>query len=95
MIKLCNSFFNSNSTEENLPEIRYTTSHNQIRDILGDNDFQKYRVAKSTLVVGVSKTLRFDTPKPSAKYAIPLATDCMGLSLLQFTNNNGNEIIFT
>lgn len=59
-------------------EIRYTTSHNQIRDLSGDNDFQKYRVAKSTLVVGVRKTLRFDTSKPSAEYAIPLATGCMG-----------------
>lgn len=42
-------------------EIRHTTSHNQVRDLPGDNDFQKYRVAKSTLVVGVRKTLKFDT----------------------------------
>mgnify|MGYP003421332678 FL=1 len=34
-------------------EIRYTTSHNQIRNLPGDNEFQKYRNAKSTLVVGV------------------------------------------
>ena len=27
-------------------EIRETTSHNQIRNLPGDNDFQKYRVAK-------------------------------------------------
>ena len=36
-------------------EIRYTTSHNQVRNLPGDNDFQKYRVAKSTLVVGIRK----------------------------------------
>lgn len=59
-------------------EIRETTSHNQIRNLPGDNDFQKYRVAKSTLVIGVRKTLTFDTSKPSAEYAIPLATGCMG-----------------
>ncbi len=59
-------------------EIRYTTSHNQVRDLPGDNDFQKYRMAKSTLVVGVRKTLKFDTSKPSAEYAIPFATGCMG-----------------
>ena len=59
-------------------EIRYTTSHNQIRNLPGDNDFQKYRNAKSTLVVGVRKTLKFDTSKPSAEYAIPFATGCMG-----------------
>ncbi|SFC41261.1 spore photoproduct lyase [Bacillus sp. OV322] len=59
-------------------EIRETTSHNQIRNLPGDTDFKKYRTAKSTLVVGVRKTLKFDTSKPSAEYAIPLATGCMG-----------------
>jgi spore photoproduct lyase len=59
-------------------EIRETTSHNQIRNLPGDNHFQKYRMAKSTLVVGVRKTLKFDTSKPSAEYAIPFATGCMG-----------------
>ncbi|MCR8656068.1 spore photoproduct lyase [Paenibacillus endoradicis] len=59
-------------------EIRETTSHNQIRNLPGDNEFQKYRIAKSTLVVGVRKTIKFDTSKPSAEYAIPLATGCMG-----------------
>ncbi|WP_216827793.1 spore photoproduct lyase [Alkalihalobacterium elongatum] len=59
-------------------EIRETTSHNQVRNIPGDNDFQKYRTAKSTLVVGVRRTLKFDTSKPSAEYAIPFATGCMG-----------------
>lgn len=59
-------------------EIRQTTSHNQIRNLPGDNHFQKYRVAKSTFVIGVRKTLHFDTSKPSAEYAIPLATGCMG-----------------
>ncbi|OEH94472.1 spore photoproduct lyase [Bacillus solimangrovi] len=59
-------------------EIRETTSHNQVRNLPGNNEFQKYRNAKSTLVVGVRKTLKFDTSKPSAEYAIPLATGCMG-----------------
>lgn len=59
-------------------EIRETTSHNQIRNLPGDNHFQKYRIAKSTLVICVRKTLTFDTSKPSAEYAIPLATGCMG-----------------
>jgi len=59
-------------------ETRFTTSHNQIRDLPGDTDAQKYRIAKSTLVVGIRKTLKFETSKPSAEYAIPLATGCMG-----------------
>ncbi|BBP88860.1 spore photoproduct lyase [Bacillus safensis] len=59
-------------------EIRETTSHNQVRNIPGKNDLQKYRNAKSTLVIGVRKTLKFDSSKPSAEYAIPFATGCMG-----------------
>ncbi len=59
-------------------EIRETTSHNQVRNIPGNNELQQYRNAKSTLVIGVRKTLKFDTSKPSAEYAIPLATGCMG-----------------
>lgn len=59
-------------------EIRETTSHNQIRDLPGEHELQKYRIAKSTMVIGVRKTLKFDTSKPSAEYAIPLATGCMG-----------------
>ncbi|WP_071460102.1 spore photoproduct lyase [Bacillus massilinigeriensis] len=59
-------------------EIRETTSHNQVRGIPGDTELQQYRTAKSTLVVGVRRTLKFDSSKPSAEYAIPLATGCMG-----------------
>lgn len=59
-------------------EVRETTSHNQVRGIPGENELQQYRNAKSTLVVGIRRTLKFDTSKPSAEYAIPLATGCMG-----------------
>nr|MCX3330912.1 spore photoproduct lyase [Bacillus pacificus] len=41
-------------------EIRETTSHNQVRNIPGKNHLQQYRNAKSTLVIGVRKTLKFD-----------------------------------
>ncbi|WP_307335230.1 spore photoproduct lyase [Caldalkalibacillus uzonensis] len=58
--------------------IQMTTSHNQVRGIPGDTPLQAYKNAKRTLVVGVRKTLTFDTSKPSAEYAIPLATGCMG-----------------
>ena len=36
-------------------EIRNTTSHNQVRDLPGENDFQKYRIAKSTLLLVYEK----------------------------------------
>ncbi|SEN15241.1 spore photoproduct lyase [Lihuaxuella thermophila] len=58
--------------------VRMTTSHNRITDLPGENDLEKYRIAKKTLVVGVRKTLTFEPSKPSAEYAIPLATGCMG-----------------
>ncbi|MCD1260661.1 spore photoproduct lyase [Paenibacillus athensensis] len=59
-------------------DIHMTTSHNQIRDLPGESELEKYRIAKRTLVVGIRKTLKFDTSKPSAEYAIPIATGCMG-----------------
>ncbi|WP_407673168.1 spore photoproduct lyase [Paenibacillus alkalitolerans] len=62
--------------ENDLP-IRMTTSHNRITDLPGETDLEKYKIAKRTLVVGVRKTLEFDTSKPSAEYAIPVATGCM------------------
>ena len=57
--------------------ISMTTSHNRIMDLPGDTELAKYRIAKRTLVVGLRKTLKFDTCKPSAEYAIPIATGCM------------------
>ncbi len=62
--------------KEGLP-IRMTTSHNRITNLPGESDLEKYRIAKRTLVVGIRKTLKFDTSKPSAEYAIPIATGCM------------------
>ncbi|MBD1371773.1 spore photoproduct lyase [Hazenella sp. IB182357] len=64
--------------KEQRVEVRMTTSHNRVTGIPGENDLEKYRVAKRTLVVGIRKTLKFETSKPSAEYAIPLATGCMG-----------------
>jgi spore photoproduct lyase len=62
---------------EGLP-IRMTTSHNRITNLPGESELEKYRIAKRTLVVGIRKTLDFDSSKPSAEYAIPIATGCMG-----------------
>lgn len=65
------------ATEKQLP-IQMTSSHNRITGFPGDTELEKYKIAKRTLVVGVRKTLKFDTSKPSAEYAIPIATGCMG-----------------
>src|SRR5690242_10444091 len=57
---------------------RMTTSHNRITNLPGESELEQYKIAKRTLVVGLRKTLAFDTSKPSAEYAIPFATGCMG-----------------
>jgi len=57
---------------------RTTASHNRITNLPGDTELEQYKTAKRTLVVGLRKTLKFDTSKPSAEYALPLATGCMG-----------------
>nr|WP_276351987.1 spore photoproduct lyase [Cohnella sp. YIM B05605] len=57
---------------------RMTTSHNRITGLPGESETEQYKIAKRTLVVGVRKTLKFDQSKPSAEYALPLATGCMG-----------------
>ncbi|MCR2803134.1 spore photoproduct lyase [Paenibacillus soyae] len=62
--------------KEGIP-YRMTTSHNRITNLPGDTELEQYKIAKRTLVVGLRKTLKFDTSKPSAEYAIPIATGCM------------------
>ncbi|GIP20234.1 spore photoproduct lyase [Paenibacillus sp. J22TS3] len=57
---------------------KMTGSHNRITGLPGDTELQQYKNAKRTLVVGVRKTLTFDQSKPSAEYAIPISTGCMG-----------------
>lgn len=57
--------------------IRMTSSHNRITNLPGESELEKYKIAKRTLVVGIRKTLTFDQSKPSAEYALPIATGCM------------------
>ena len=73
--------------EQGIP-IRMTTSHNQVRGIPGETDVEQYRNAKRTLVVGVRKTLKFEQSKPSAEYAIPLATGCAAHCHYCYLNTN-------
>ncbi|MFD2372040.1 spore photoproduct lyase [Brevibacillus sp. GCM10020057] len=72
---------------EGIP-IHMTTSHNQVRGIPGETDVEKYRNAKRTLVIGVRKTLKFETSRPSAEYAIPLATGCAAHCHYCYLNTN-------
>lgn len=60
-------------------EIRETTSHNQVRNIPGKNHLQQYRNAKSTLVIGVRKTLKFDSSNPRLNMPFRLQQAAWGI----------------
>lgn len=59
-------------------KIEIIRSHNRIRGITAQNPQQGYLEAKNTLVVGVRKSDKFQTCKPSAYYQLPLVTSCPG-----------------
>lgn len=56
-----------------------TTSHNRITGIPGNTAAAQYREAKRTLVIGVRRSEKFQTCKPSAHYQLPLVTSCPGM----------------
>lgn len=53
-------------------------THNRVTGIPGKTPQEAYMEAKQTFVVGVRKTLKFETCKPSAHYQLPLCTSCIG-----------------
>lgn len=59
-------------------EIRFLKSHNRVSGIPGSTPQQSYFEGKNTIVVGVRKTLDFETCKPSAHYQLPIVTGCPG-----------------
>lgn len=59
-------------------EILYS-KNGRITGIPGKDSSQMYMEGKSTLVVGMRKTLKFESCKPSAHYQIPLVSGCMGM----------------
>ncbi len=59
-------------------EIQTTPSHNRVTGIPGKTPKEKYVQAKQSLVIGVRRTLKFSSCKPSAHYQLPLATSCPG-----------------
>lgn len=59
-------------------DVDFTTSHNRVLGIPGRTPQEAYMEAKRTLVVGVRRTLDFQTCRPSAHYQLPLVTSCIG-----------------
>lgn len=60
-------------------DISPTTSHNRVTGIPGKTPAAKYREAKRTLVIGVRRSEKFQSCKPSAHYQLPLVTSCPGM----------------
>lgn len=54
-------------------------SSNRVKSAIpGESLNQQYREGKKTLVVGVKKSMKFQSCKPSAHYQLPLVSGCMG-----------------
>ncbi|MCY6958313.1 spore photoproduct lyase [Clostridium brassicae] len=64
--------------DDSTVEIIKISSNRVGASIPGENIYEKYRAGKKTLVVGVKKSLKFQTCKPSAHYQLPLVSGCMG-----------------
>lgn len=67
-------------------EVSQLKSHNRVTEIPGNTPQQAYFEGKNTLVVGVRRTLKFETCKPSAHYQLPLVTSCMGMCTYCYLN---------
>ncbi|MFZ7103577.1 MAG: spore photoproduct lyase [Peptococcaceae bacterium] len=58
--------------------IQKTPSHNRITGIPGKTPQEQYLEGKNTMVIGIRRTMNFQTCKPSAHYQLPLTTSCSG-----------------
>ncbi|MFZ5351907.1 MAG: spore photoproduct lyase [Bacillota bacterium] len=61
-------------------------SHNRVTEIPGKTPGQAYYEGKNTLVVGVRRTLKFESCKPSAHYQLPIVTGCSGMCTYCYLN---------
>jgi len=64
--------------DDDTVEIIKVNSNRVSSSIPGDNIYDKYRSGKKTLVVGVKKSMKFQTCKPSAHYQLPIVSGCIG-----------------
>ncbi len=64
--------------DRNDMEIINLTSNKLKQHIPGEDFYSQYREGKKTLVVGIKKSLKFQSCKPSAHYQLPLVSGCIG-----------------
>lgn len=68
---------------------------NRVNFLRGKNVQEKYEIGKRVLVVGVRRTLEFQSCKPSAHYQLPLVTGCIGKCEYCYLNTNLKDKPFT
>lgn len=59
-------------------EIINLNSNKYKHHIPGDDLYAQYREGKKTLIVGMKKSMKFQSCKPSAHFQLPLISGCMG-----------------
>jgi spore photoproduct lyase len=67
-------------------EISMLKSHNKVTGIPGKTPAQAFGEGKNTLVVGLRRTLKYESCKPSAHYQLPLVTGCSGMCTYCYLN---------
>lgn len=68
--------------------VKLIDSYQGLRGISVKSRREGYREAKRTLVIGVKRSKKFQTCKPSAHYQLPLATSCPGMCVYCYLNTN-------
>ena len=69
--------------------------NNRVNFLRGKTPQEKYETGKRVLVVGVRRTLEFQSCKPSAHYQLPLVTGCIGKCEYCYLNTNLKDKPFT
>jgi len=76
-------------------EIIHLTS-NKVKENIPGNDIPSiYREGKRTLVVGIKKSLKFQSCKPSAHYQLPIVSGCIGQCEYCYLNTKLGDRPFT
>lgn len=80
-------------TEEDIPVD--ILENNRVNFLRGKDVQEKYEYGKRVLVIGVRRSLEFQTCKPSAHYQLPLVTGCIGKCEYCYLNTNLKDKPFT
>lgn len=80
-------------TEEQIPVD--ILESNRVNFLRGKDVVEKYEYGKRVLVIGVRRSLEFQSCKPSAHYQLPLVTGCIGKCEYCYLNTNLKDKPFT